>query len=130
MKTEKITTGMVRNLPEACTSHEVRRMLAVSGFDRLYDYLYIPHDFKTGNSKGVAFINFIYPDAYIAFKNSWHGSRWFPESRENRGLQIKEAHIQGSRANALKAAKCAETVRNESFRPFFAGNLKTYPPPR
>lgn len=52
------TTLIVKNLPEGCTHNELRRMLDEVGLGGMYNFIYIPFDFKKSAILRYGFVNF------------------------------------------------------------------------
>jgi RNA recognition motif-containing protein len=48
----------VKNLPEGCTHHELQRILNEVGLDGLYNFIYVPFDFKKSVVFRYGFVNF------------------------------------------------------------------------
>ena len=46
-------------------------------FNGLYDFLYLPMDFKNKCNIGYAFINLIEPKCVINFFNEFHNKKWY-----------------------------------------------------
>eukprot|EP00443_Scrippsiella_acuminata_P064120 CAMPEP_0115394964 /NCGR_PEP_ID=MMETSP0271-20121206/12540_1 /TAXON_ID=71861 /ORGANISM="Scrippsiella trochoidea, Strain CCMP3099" /LENGTH=445 /DNA_ID=CAMNT_0002818657 /DNA_START=62 /DNA_END=1399 /DNA_ORIENTATION=- len=53
------TTLMLRNIPNNYTRAMLKELLDSEGFMCRYDFLYLPHDFKTQAGLGFAFVNLI-----------------------------------------------------------------------
>jgi len=51
------TTVMLRNLPEQYTRDLIVKLLNAEGFDRLYDFVYMPMNLRTMASFGYVFVN-------------------------------------------------------------------------
>ncbi|CAK0839118.1 unnamed protein product [Prorocentrum cordatum] len=118
-----ITTVMVRNVPERCQQDEFVSELDKSGFQGMYDFCYMPRDFKSSLNKGYVFLNFKTPTAARCFKNMWHGWQRFsnhPDS-DSRRLQVTAAHIQGFEAN-IAMLETAGTIRNPNYRRLVISN--------
>jgi len=58
----KRTTVMLRNMPEKYLRDDLTRMLDNSGFTALYDFVYMPMNFRTKASFGYAFVNMVSHD--------------------------------------------------------------------
>jgi len=56
---ETRTTLMLRNLPNAFTRAMLCATLDLAGFERRYDFVYMPVDFQSGAGLGYAFINML-----------------------------------------------------------------------
>ena len=67
------TTVMVRNIPTRLTSLSLIEALREHGFDKTFDFIYSPIDFKTKKNVGYAFINFISPDYKTKFIATFQG---------------------------------------------------------
>jgi len=96
----KITTVMVRNIPSAYSQKTLCDELAMEGFAGMFDFLYIPYDFKRGINIGFCFLNFIQADYAVAFRENFDGqhlqlgdARW--RKQGGRALQVHPADCQG-----------------------------------
>jgi hypothetical protein len=69
------TTVMLRNIPNCINCHELKAMLDKTSFGQ-FDFMYLRIDFKHGCNVGYAFINFVGPEAIIAFANEHQNRRW------------------------------------------------------
>lgn len=56
------TTVMLRNLPERFTRSMLTNLLDKEGFGAVYDFVYMPMNFRTKASFGYAFVNVVTPD--------------------------------------------------------------------
>jgi len=56
---EPQTTVMIRNLPESYTRNQLQELLDSRGFKGLYDFIYMPMNFRTKASFSYAFANFV-----------------------------------------------------------------------
>merc|ERR1712151_399909 len=56
------TTVMLRNLPEGFTREMLTNMLNEEGFANVYDFIYMPMNFRTKASFGYAFVNMVTPE--------------------------------------------------------------------
>eukprot|EP00928_Gymnodinium_smaydae_P078502 TRINITY_DN6258_c0_g3_i1.p1 TRINITY_DN6258_c0_g3~~TRINITY_DN6258_c0_g3_i1.p1 ORF type:complete len:331 (+),score=24.78 TRINITY_DN6258_c0_g3_i1:66-995(+) len=64
------TSVMVRNISYKCTRTDIIEELNKSGFEKLFDYVYMPLNVRRGTGKGYAFVNFL--DAYTAYRFKEH----------------------------------------------------------
>lgn len=77
------TTVMWRNLPNNYSRAMLIALLDGEGFSGMYDFLYLPIDFKSRACLGYAFINLVSPTVVPAFWNRFHGySSWILPSRK------------------------------------------------
>merc|ERR1719436_1101361 len=71
------TTVMMRNIPNDYTRDDLCNLLNGQGFRGIYDFVYLPRDFRRGGGFGYAFINMIsHKDAeaikqHLTGFNSW-----------------------------------------------------------
>jgi hypothetical protein len=69
---EKQTTVMIRNIPNNVTRADLLNVLIGAGFQGLFDFLYLPMDFKKNSNVGYAFVNLVSEEAadqiYAAFE--------------------------------------------------------------
>mmetsp|Transcript_106466 Transcript_106466/g.301086 ORF Transcript_106466/g.301086 Transcript_106466/m.301086 type:complete len:283 (+) Transcript_106466:146-994(+) len=71
------TTVMLRNLPEAYNRAMLLEMLDAQGFERCYDFVYLPIDFGSRSSFGYAFVNLATPEDACRFMSHFQGfSHW------------------------------------------------------
>lgn len=116
---DKITTLMVRNIPNMYTRSMLMEELDSLNFQGEYDFIYLPMDKSTQWNVGYAFVNFSSPSVAMrcakemtsyTFKRYDHGS--------GKVAQISIAHIQGLQRNldyySNTAVQCA---RIQTYRP-------------
>lgn len=92
----KLTSLMLRNIPNKSTAEEVMGLVGELGFAGKYDFFLVPIDNKSGKSRGYAFINFTSHSAARAFCITAHG---YPFERTNRKAWVSMANAQGVLAN-------------------------------
>jgi len=75
------TTVMLRNIPNRYTQGMLLTLLESRGYSGLYDFVYLPMDFRNGVNLGYAFVNVLgHPDA-MRFMNAFEGfSEWLVDS--------------------------------------------------
>lgn len=77
------TTVMLRNLPNNYSRAMVLATLDNEGFARMYDFLYLPIDFKSRACLGYAFVNLINPDVVGPFWSKFDGyTGWMLPSKK------------------------------------------------
>jgi len=77
------TTVMLRNLPNNYTRAMFVELLETLGFGGVYNFLYLPIDFKTQAALGYAFVDLAHPSVVQHFWNVFHGfSNWSMPSRK------------------------------------------------
>jgi len=114
------TTMMIRSLPEQLTQRDLLNELNQFGLAGLYDFCYLPRDFKSVENKGYAFVNFTSPETASMFRNSWN-RRSFPASSALAGQQlvITSADVQGLASNLKKwCGPRLRRIRNPELKPY------------
>eukprot|EP00929_Paragymnodinium_shiwhaense_P055112 TRINITY_DN27644_c0_g1_i1.p1 TRINITY_DN27644_c0_g1~~TRINITY_DN27644_c0_g1_i1.p1 ORF type:complete len:427 (-),score=89.84 TRINITY_DN27644_c0_g1_i1:235-1449(-) len=115
-----VTTVMVRNLSSEYTQRSLLDDIYAAGFKGCFDFLYLPIDRKTMQSKGYAFINFNEPNFATHFKATF----------EDRDLQyplskkpiVKPATVQGLQANKAYFSSLRVSHGHPDSRPLFLRN--------
>ncbi|GMI67755.1 MEI2-like protein 5 [Hibiscus trionum] len=90
------TTLMIKNIPNKYTS----KMLLASIDENhrgIYDFLYLPIDFKNKCNVGYAFINMISPSHIVSFYQAFNGKKWEKFNSE-KVASLAYARIQGKAA--------------------------------
>lgn len=68
---------MIKNIPNRYDQESLLEIINVH-FNGLYDFLYLPMDFKNKCNIGYAFINLIEPkNCVINFYNEFHNKKWY-----------------------------------------------------
>jgi hypothetical protein len=121
------TTLMMRNIPIRFTPSTLRDVIDSEGFVGLYDYLYMPMDFRSHRSMGYAFINFCHPGTADAFAAHFQDRR-LASTNSAKVLSITGAIRQGLRPNiaSFKASTLKQMPREE-FRPVVLVSGKLFP---
>ena len=91
---DRITTLMVRNIPTRFTSLTLADILKEYGFDKTFDFFYLPMDFKTKKNCGYAFINFVNRQNAIRFITTFQGMQ-LKASTSLKSLNIIPSKRQG-----------------------------------
>ncbi|CEM02076.1 unnamed protein product [Vitrella brassicaformis CCMP3155] len=92
-----LTTVMLRNIPNKYTQ---RMLLDVMNkhFKGLYDFFYLPIDFRNKCNVGYAFINFIHSHYAEMFKNMFHGYK-LNAFKSHKVCEVSWGRVQGLRDN-------------------------------
>lgn len=94
------TTLMLRNLPNNYTRSMLVDLLDSEGFARRYDFVYVPHDFKTNAGLGFAFVNLVTPYDAECMKQQLEGfRRWCLPSSKTCTVGWSSEDQQGLSAN-------------------------------
>ncbi|KAM5571519.1 protein MEI2-like 1 [Rosa sericea] len=90
------TTLMIKNIPNKYTS---KMLLAVidENCRGIYDFIYLPIDFKNKCNVGYAFINMIDPQQIVPFYKAFNGKKWEKFNSE-KVATLAYARIQGKAA--------------------------------
>ncbi|CAH9112773.1 unnamed protein product [Cuscuta europaea] len=93
---DKRTTLMLKNIPNKYTS---KMLLAAIDEQHkgIYDFIYLPIDFKNKCNVGYAFINMIDPSFIISFYQAFNGKKWEKFNSE-KVASLAYARIQGKAA--------------------------------
>jgi len=99
------TTIMLRNLPNKFTSDLLTEMLNNQGYNKRFDYIYLPIDFRNRCNMGYAFVNFRRgkdakdcKDKLVKFKD-------WKFIKSNKLLETSYADVQGFEANVERFRK-------------------------
>lgn len=124
---------MLRNMPEGYARDNLTDLLDVQGFASVYDFVYMPMNFRTKSSFGYAFVNLISPSTAERCHEKFNGFKeWGIEtdkvcevswSNMHQGL---EAHIERYRSSPVMH----ESIQDD-YKPvvFQNGSRVTFPPP-
>lgn len=93
---DKRTSLMIKNIPNKYNQEMVLETLN-QNHDGLYDFFYLPIDFKNKCNVGYAFINFKDPLSIPAFYEEFNNKKWKKFNSE-KVCQISYARIQGKYA--------------------------------
>ncbi|XP_004297487.1 PREDICTED: protein MEI2-like 1 [Fragaria vesca subsp. vesca] len=90
------TTLMIKNIPNKYTS---KMLLAVidESCRGIYDFIYLPIDFKNKCNVGYAFINMVDPQQIVPFYKAFNGKKWEKFNSE-KVATLAYARIQGKAA--------------------------------
>jgi len=124
---EDRTTLMFRNLPSEFTRDMFTDLLNREGFSGLYDFVYVPIDFRSAAGFGYAFVNMITPDAALQFKRHFEGfGMWNMESDKTAQItwssptQGLEAHLERYRSSPVMHDAVPDHFKPAMFR----GNVR------
>ncbi|XP_048445261.1 protein MEI2-like 1 isoform X2 [Pyrus x bretschneideri] len=93
---DRRTTLMIKNIPNKYTSKML--LAAIDEQCRgIYDFLYLPIDFKNKCNVGYAFINMIDPHQIVPFYKAFNGKKWEKFNSE-KVASLAYARIQGKAA--------------------------------
>lgn len=71
------TTVLLREIPREYSREQLIQLIDAAGFAFLYDFVYLPVDFKSGSNLGYAFANLILPEEALRFRCHFEGfTRW------------------------------------------------------
>merc|ERR1719343_356481 len=127
------TTVMLRNLPNNYTRTMLVELLQREGFDKAYNFLYLPIDFKTQAALGYAFVDMAHPSLAERFWSVFDGfSNWTVPSRKvcfvtwcepNQGLR---SHIEQYRNSPVMHSSVPD-----EYKPLLLqdGQRVPFPPP-
>eukprot|EP00913_Durusdinium_trenchii_P031801 g29785.t1 len=95
-----VVTVMVRQLPRQYTQRMLLQEVVRRGFEGLFDFLYLPYDFKKGINVGYGFVNFTEPEYALQFRDSLDGQYLDKYMRmKGKAVRVHPAQVQGYEAN-------------------------------
>jgi len=97
----EITTLMIRNVPNACTTAFLMEALDSLGFQSKYDFIYVPMDNGSLRSIGYAFVNFMSPEVAQSCIDKLRNNSILCQrcSQYRKPAWVTPAHLQGLRDN-------------------------------
>lgn len=128
---QELTTVMFRNLPNDYSQKMLLELLDAEGFAGLYDFVYLPFDFKRHAGLGYAFLNMISPEAAMKIKTELQGfKKWCLPSKKilevcySKPLQGLAANIERYRNSPVMHPDVPE-----EFKPALFENKRRIPFP-
>lgn len=124
---------MLRNMPNNQSREMLVELLKSLGFDQLFDFVYLPMDFRTRASLGYAFVNLVSHEAASEVFRAFNGfSRWSVRSRKVCSVNWSGPH-QGLSAH-LERYRNSDVMHHEvpdTFKPavYLKGERTAFPPP-
>ncbi|KAF4676843.1 hypothetical protein FOL47_004777 [Perkinsus chesapeaki] len=95
---EELSTVMLRNIPNKYTQSSLLEAIDEKGFRTMYNFFYLPVDFKNGCNMGYAFINFAHHDYAVRFMEVFDGYQ-LPAVRSVKICAVCWARVQGLERN-------------------------------
>jgi hypothetical protein len=127
------TTVMLRNLPNNYSRDMLLDLIDSEGFSQMYDFIYLPVDFKTRASLGYAFVNMANFEVANRFRLTFDGySNWILPSRKVCGVswstphQGLESHIERYRNSPVMHEGVPDMYKPVLFKD---GIRVEFPPP-
>jgi hypothetical protein len=116
-----VVTVMVRQLPRQFTQRMFLQEVIRRGFEGLFDFLYLPYDFKKGINVGYGFVNFTDPEYALQFRDSLDGQYLDKYMRmKSKAIRVHPAAVQGYEANYRHFAHTKTGQKQDpSFSPIF-----------
>merc|ERR1712100_530322 len=108
-------TLMLRNMPVRYTQRMFLAEIRRAGFDRTFDFIYMPMDFKTRNNHGFCFLNFIDFNFARQFVQEFEGRR-LAAFKSPKKIEISAANTQGLYGN-MNSFQGAEKEIPPEFQP-------------
>jgi len=116
-----VVTVMVRQLPRQFTQRMFLQEVIRRGFEGLFDFLYLPYDFKKGINVGYGFVNFTEPEYALRFRDSLDGQYLDKYMRmKSKAIRVHPAQVQGYEANYRHFAHTKTGQKQDpAFSPLF-----------
>ncbi|CAD7956515.1 unnamed protein product [Amoebophrya sp. A25] len=117
----KVTTVMIRNIPNRYTTEDVLQEIDGRGFYKNYNYFYLPIDFGNKVNMGYAFLNFLAPKHVERFAREFHDTK-LPKYATSKILEICAAGKQGLEENVARfLRRDTNRIQNPFFLPLVFG---------
>ena len=97
---------MIKNIPNKYNQEMLLKVLE-SAYSGLYDFFYLPIDFKNRCNLGYAFVNFVRSSDALGFYEEFHKKKW-SDFNSKKVCEITYARVQGKQA-------LAEHFKNSKF---------------
>lgn len=91
------TTVMLRNIPNKYTQSTLLQAINSVGFDKVYNFFYLPVDYKNHCNMGYAFINFVNHGAACSFMKAFKGYQL--PAKSSKVCDTCWARVQGLKSN-------------------------------
>lgn len=82
------TTVMLKNVPSTYSRELLVMTLVAAGFHKLFNFVYLPVEFKKKKLLGYAFVNFVDHETAVQFKNKMHGFAGWLADAQGRQLEV------------------------------------------
>mmetsp|Transcript_123428 Transcript_123428/g.240196 ORF Transcript_123428/g.240196 Transcript_123428/m.240196 type:complete len:420 (+) Transcript_123428:107-1366(+) len=115
---DRISTVMLRNIPNKYTQSMLLEELKMSGFLGTYDFLYLPIDPETNANRGYAFINFTNPAFAWMLRTTYEG-RKMCRFNSDKVVSVAPAALQGFEANYAHYSSARVNRGDPAVRPLF-----------
>lgn len=127
-----ITTVMLRNLPRGYTRTDLVKTLNKHGYVGLYNFVYMPFDFKIKQCMGYAFVNMTSGEQAQHLIEKFDNQRLWPRSASLKLCNAGLSHTQGLEANVQRFRNSPVMGDDvpESFKPALFDGDKQVPFPR
>jgi hypothetical protein len=106
---------MIRNVPNRYTQRMFLAEIRKHGFDRTFDFIYMPMDFRTKNNMGYCFLNFIDFNFARQFVDEFEGVK-LAAFKSQKTLAIQPANTQGLYGN-MRSFQAAEKEVPPEYQP-------------
>jgi RNA recognition motif-containing protein len=122
------TTVMMRNLPWNFRREDLIKEMDAKGFAGLYDFVYMPIDFKTNNCMGYAFANMVTTEEAQRLIDAFDGFKDWPH-RSSKVCAASLSWTQGLEANVLRQWNSPLMTDEvpERFRPVLFSGTRRVP---
>lgn len=124
------TTVMLRNIPNKYTQTSLLEAIDARGFRGLYNFFYLPVDFKNGCNMGYSFTNFVNHESAVAFIDAFKGYQL--PAKSSKVCDACWARVQGLKSNIEHYRNSpVNELPDPEYRPllFQNGNEIAFPRP-
>lgn len=123
------TSLMIRNIPNKYTREMLLEDLDMNGFKNLYDFFYLPIDFRTQCNMGYAFVNLVTVEDANRLR-SLYGGRQLSAYNSAKICEVGAAKVQGKDRNVDQYRNSAVMSMDERYHPLVFENGVRVPFPK
>lgn len=118
------TTLMLRNVPTECSRAEFMKMLDSKGFEKQYDFVYLPTSFRTWRSMGYAFANMVTPEAARKVMQDLQGFDGWETNPAGKQIDVSWSTLQGldRHLERYRNSPVMHESVNDAYRPMHLVN--------
>lgn len=118
---EHRTTVLLKDMPKHLSRDSLLLLLDEQGFERAYDFVYVPHNYRRGESIGYAFVNWIHHCSASKFMSKFpsfapYDGEKLAQVTWAESLQGLDAHVERYRNSPTMHASVPDAYKPAIFK--------------